>query len=395
MTAPVGGWDRNLITAGPGSTPVGPRGPAPQQRIQMPLESFRSRAVDPGSYWSVSQRGPQPKRSKKIAVFDFDQTLAADEISIWGWDNIVDRGFGGAERVSMLREMLAALQENNIGCSVVSFNTKVTIERALSAIDLLKFFKRELIFGRDIIDWPAIQWRKSTVIAQRIIFPSSLSESDVRAPQPAHRPLPNAPPPPCAARRPRPRGLAPSQLTLRARTTAQVCFADDDPNNILDVASVLPRVCAIHVPRVQQTTPFVASVAKPKGGMQRVHVDRVLRWATDASASGASASGASAANPREMSKGHHVNGRGVPPIVSAFLGAVSEEEDGMPLHGIPEPPPPPERSRRTGEPCDCFVPKRPSGPLANRCNTCGEHIEIHTNSIHGPIINGGVVVVTG
>ena len=202
----------------------------------------------------------------------------------------------------------------------------------------------------------------------------------------------------------------PSQLTLRARTTAQVCFADDDPNNILDVASVLPRVCAIHVPRVQQTTPFVASVAKPKGGMQRVHVDRVLRWATDASASGASASGASAsgasasgasasgasaANPREMSKGHHVNGRGVPPIVSAFLGAVSEEEDGMPLHGIPEPPPPPERSRRTGEPCDCFVPKRPSGPLANRCNTCGEHIEIHTNSIHGPIINGGVVVVTG
>jgi len=342
MTAPVGGWDRNLITAGPGSTPVGPRGPAPQQRIQVPLESFRSRAVDPGSYWSVSQRGPQPKRSKKIAVFDFDQTLAADEITIWGWDNIVDRGFGGAERVSMLREMLAALHEDNVGCSVVSFNTKVTIERALSAIDLLKFFKRELIFGRDIIDWPAIQWRKSTVIAQRIILPSSLSESDV-------------------------------------------CFADDDPNNILDVASVLPGVCAIHVPRVQQTTPFVASVAKPKGGMQRVHVDRVLRWAAEASASGASA-----ANPKEMSKGHHVNGRTVPPIVSAFLGAVSEEEDG-----IPEPPPPPERSRLTGGPCECFVPKRPSGPLANRCNTCGEHIEIHTNSIHGPIINGSVVVVTG
>jgi hypothetical protein len=151
------------------------------------------------------------------------------------------------------------------------------------------------------------------------------------------------------------------------------------------VASVLPGVCAIHVPRVQQTTPFVASVAKPKGGMQRVHVDRVLRWAAEASASGASA-----ANPKEMSKGHHVNGRTVPPIVSAFLGAVSEEEDG-----IPEPPPPPERSRRTGGPCECFVPKRPSGPLANRCNTCGEHIEIHTNSIHGPIINGSVVVVTG
>jgi hypothetical protein len=72
-----------------------------------------------------------------------------------------------------------------------------------------KFFKRELIFGRDIIDWPAIQWRKSTVIAQRIILPSSLSESDVRAPQPAHRPLPTAPPPPRAARRPRPRVLAP------------------------------------------------------------------------------------------------------------------------------------------------------------------------------------------
>jgi hypothetical protein len=385
MTAPVGGWDRNLITAGPGSTPVGPRGPAPQQRIQVPLESFRSRAVDPGSYWSVSQRGPQPKRSKKIAVFDFDQTLAADEITIWGWDNIVDRGFGGAERVSMLREMLAALHEDNVGCSVVSFNTKVTIERALSAIDLLKFFKRELIFGRDIIDWPAIQWRKSTVIAQRIILPSSLSESDVRAPQPAHRPLPTAPPLPRAARRPRPRVLAPSRLTHRARTAAQVCFADDDPNNILDVASVLPGVCAIHVPRVQQTTPFVASVAKPKGGMQRVHVDRVLRWAAEASASGASA-----ANPKEMSKGHHVNGRTVPPIVSAFLGAVSEEEDG-----IPEPPPPPERSRLTGGPCECFVPKRPSGPLANRCNTCGEHIEIHTNSIHGPIINGSVVVVTG
>ena len=92
--------------------------PAEKREAFIEQIKFRSRAVDPGSYWSVSQRGPQPKRSKKIAVFDFDQTLAADEITIWGWDNIVDRGFGGAERVSMLREMLAALHEDNVGCSV-------------------------------------------------------------------------------------------------------------------------------------------------------------------------------------------------------------------------------------------------------------------------------------
>ena len=48
----------------------------------------------------------------RIAVFDFDQTLAADEISMWiDRVSMADRGFGGAERVAMLAKMLATIAD--------------------------------------------------------------------------------------------------------------------------------------------------------------------------------------------------------------------------------------------------------------------------------------------
>ena len=128
-------------------------------RVQVPPSP---RMADPSQYWSsqghfaampsstTEQSSPLRnivRKPTRVVVFDFDQTIAADEISIWGWDNIVDRGFGGEERVSMLRTMLQQLVERNIACAIVSFNTKSTIERALSATRLLGFFRRDLIFG--------------------------------------------------------------------------------------------------------------------------------------------------------------------------------------------------------------------------------------------------------
>lgn len=288
------------------------------------------RTVDPSTYWSA--RGSTASRiaasrnypSKRVAVFDFDQTLAADEITIWGWENIVDRGFGGPERVSMLKDMLESLNERHIACAIVSFNTKATIERALSAINLLIYFRRDLIFGRDNVKWPLLGWKKSTVILKSVLIPLSLGEADL-------------------------------------------FFADDDPNNIRDVVTALPKANALHIPRVGTATPFVAHVARPLGGMQRVHVERVLSWikGEDSASTAASASTASASTSAACAR----IAEAAEATGSADAPAESDRDGGA--------------ASRSG-PCDTFVPKRPSGPLANRCFTCGHHLSLHPETVNAP-----------
>jgi len=47
-----------------------------------------------------------------VVAFDFDQTLACTEVGYFeGLDTMVDRSFGGVERVKMIAEMLAELRD--------------------------------------------------------------------------------------------------------------------------------------------------------------------------------------------------------------------------------------------------------------------------------------------
>ena len=300
-------------------------------RVQVPPSP---RMADPSQYWSsqghfaampsstTEQSSPLRnivRKPTRVVVFDFDQTIAADEISIWGWDNIVDRGFGGEERVSMLRTMLQQLVERNIACAIVSFNTKSTIERALSATRLLGFFRRDLIFGRDNVRWPEEGWKKSSVIAQRILAPLGLLERDL-------------------------------------------FFLDDDPSNVRDVALAFPKSHALHVPRVGDAAPFVRQVEKPRGGIQRVHVERVLRWVRG--------------EALDPAPGSEWEGMQLPSGSPAECCGIADDAASV-ARGCSASSSSSGGTRWRGGVCSNFVPKRPSGPLARRCFTCNEHESLH------------------
>ena len=303
----------------------------------MPIEvgTPRARIADAAQYWSISGLMPAARvhstalpNVRRVAVFDFDQTLAADEISIWGWDNIVDRGFGGEERVAMMRAMLQQLREQGAACAIVSFNTKTTIERALSAINLLGFFRRDLIFGRDNVKWPEEGWKKSSVIGQRILAPLGLADSEL-------------------------------------------FFMDDDPSNVRDVHMAFPKCHALHVPRVGDSAPFRQLVEKPLGGIQRAHVERVLRWARGETLDGPSAPPPHGWEPHQQPSGA-ADADGGSPAAESDAASVAASDNSSSSSSS--------RPRRRGGVCSNFVPKRPSGPLARRCYMCGEHESLHPES---------------
>ena len=86
---------------------------------------------------------------KKVCVFDFDQTLAADEVTfLLDRASMVDRGFGGPERISMLRAMLTALTEHKVVLAVCSLNSRDVIRLALTSVGLSDFFEPTMIFDR-------------------------------------------------------------------------------------------------------------------------------------------------------------------------------------------------------------------------------------------------------
>lgn len=252
-----------------------------------------------------------------LAVFDFDQTLAAAEVSPWiDRAGMQDRGFGGAERVRMLRDMLTELTvTHGVTCAVCSLNCKDVIRPALQTVELLGFFGSA---SPQIYDGDAFEAHgnsKSRVIAEAII--------------PAVGP-----------------------------GTQDVLFADDDPAHIKDVRLHLQgrnelRVHTVLVPRVGSFSsvprvthlPSDALMSKslaqmsllPAGGMREAHCAEALQWARDAAARVACV------------------GR------AAESAAPSSETATADAHA----------------PCTQFVPKRHVGPLARRCAACGAHQSDH------------------
>jgi len=197
-------------------------------------------AKDGGS----SSRAPVVRR---IAVFDFDQTLAADEVTNWiDRASMVPRGFGGAERVAMLRECLQQLtSEHLVPLAICSVNSKDIIKPALQTAGLFGFFGSaadDNIFDRE--QWAACGGLKSRVIAELIL--------------------------------PRFGG---------ASTGEGLLFVDDDPGHVRDVRDNLPMATTILVPRVDRMHLHLAAAsggcsALPAGGMLRLQVDQVLAWAS-------------------------------------------------------------------------------------------------------------------
>ena len=184
-----------------------------------------------------------PASAKRIVVFDFDQTLAADEISmLTDKAMLIDRGFGGAERVAMLHALLRALTgEHKATLAVCSLNSRHTIRLALSACGLADFFETSLIFDRT--DFMRAGSLKSQVIA-KFIMPKVIGSS------PAH--------------------------TL---------FVDDALEHIKDVQLRLRAVSTVHVPRPGAATKFGGargSALLPLGGIREAQCEEILAWANRA-----------------------------------------------------------------------------------------------------------------
>eukprot|EP00927_Polykrikos_kofoidii_P075410 TRINITY_DN71591_c0_g1_i1.p1 TRINITY_DN71591_c0_g1~~TRINITY_DN71591_c0_g1_i1.p1 ORF type:complete len:366 (+),score=54.59 TRINITY_DN71591_c0_g1_i1:64-1098(+) len=141
--------------------------------------------------------------STGIVVFDFDQTLTTKHVSVFeDMDRIVDRGFGGTERLAMLGNMLTEITTRGIAITVVTRNSRHVVRKVLNHVGLLRFVTDDFIFGfEDYED----EVPKSHVVRSRIV--AALGSED------------------------------------------DVLFVDDDPSNITDMRAHCPGAQVLLAPR--------------------------------------------------------------------------------------------------------------------------------------------------
>lgn len=207
----------------------------------------------------VTALGVSSTNSLRVAIFDFDQTLASGEISMWiDRASMPIRGFGGTDRLEVLSQMLLALQSMGLVMAICSMNSRDVIRNALDIVGLLPFFElgvevRTLLSRADPTH-AQLQWlirdradcmqhgsRKSAVITRTILTPLGVTDADA-------------------------------------------IFVDDDLAHIKDVNLRLPRAATVHVPRspkpaLQADTTGRLIREMPTGGMQRAECEAVLAWA--------------------------------------------------------------------------------------------------------------------
>lgn len=146
----------------------------------------------------------------KVAVFDFDCTLAVEDIGMQhSPENMAEVAFGGAERISKIRSMLQTLVDHGVTLAIVSYNRRDVIERALSVVGLLTFFEK-FVLGREDVQYDR-QWRKSVAITRHVLEPLGC--------------------------------VTPSS----AADALALLFVDDDPMNIKDVRTAFPTSMTVWV----------------------------------------------------------------------------------------------------------------------------------------------------
>ena len=263
--------------------------------------------------------------SRRVAIFDFDSTLSATEISSLDRASLVDRGFGGAERVALLRECLSELTERGIVLAICSLNNAFIIRSALEWIGLAHFF--QLICDRS--DWMRNGSLKSRVIQQTMLPRLGGCEKD----------------------------------TL---------FVDDDPANIKDMMLRAREMTVILVPRPVQRL----SVSSRSSGIGQPEVAKILEWASSSLSLASSATAADTAPallPSRSLENPDPVSVSLPPAVPTLPALASLQVATTTADGgaMSEP-------RVDSAPCPLFTPKRPQGPLSRRCATCGAHEYDHT-----------------
>lgn len=142
---------------------------------------------------------------RAVVVFDFDQTLSTRHLGVFeSVENVEERSFGGAARVSMLKQMLDAVQASGASIAVVTRNSKFVVSKALQQVGILPYVVAGLIIGFEDYDDDV---PKSAMVKSRVM--------------PA----------------------------LGLKDESAVMLVDDDPSNIKDMQARCPTAAALQCPR--------------------------------------------------------------------------------------------------------------------------------------------------
>ena len=99
----------------------------------------------------------------RLAVFDFDQTLAVADVNGAELGNAIEM-MGGSARLEELKTMFSQLSDDHgIESAIVSFNNKETITEALRSTGLLRYFEDETANlteadAGDALEKARVQW---------------------------------------------------------------------------------------------------------------------------------------------------------------------------------------------------------------------------------------------
>jgi hypothetical protein len=175
------------------------------------LEPSGDRPKGTGTYPSLPVASQSSQYGAAVAVFDFDQTLAAIHVGIFDV-NSSDRVFGGAARTQMIVSMLAALRAAGSDVHVVTRNSVHVCRKALGpppGINVLGLLGS--ILGREDYGWttPKSAVRIATHYHMHALVPRQCHPADSGV-----------------------KGLAPRgpEVTeLKNRLSADDLFSTDDP----------------------------------------------------------------------------------------------------------------------------------------------------------------------
>lgn len=171
----------------------------------------------------------------RVAVFDFDQTISAEEIGIWHSYSNMRHAFGGDKRLEYVKSLLQGLHANGILLAIVSYNSKKVICKALSIVDLASFFDSSMIFGRETWETKGRvgYWSKAEVVQEHLLEPTGILASEL-------------------------------------------LFIDDDPSHCRDMLARFPEACVIPVPRPRLRS---RTNELPVAGIQPEQVELIRKWA--------------------------------------------------------------------------------------------------------------------
>ncbi|KAG8467536.1 hypothetical protein KFE25_000852 [Diacronema lutheri] len=149
------------------------RGPS-----DLPAQSFRLRAARSTSFTVPNPQLGRQTGSQYLAILDFDQTLAASEVSFFDADtsDVVEEVFGGATRYERLSAFMIDTISRGVLLAIVSFNSAGVIKQVLHAAGWTEHFG-DRVYGRDEVH--RYNSSKAACISHELIKPLHLTAQDV------------------------------------------------------------------------------------------------------------------------------------------------------------------------------------------------------------------------